>query len=110
MPNSQRGVFASGGFAGYWKRVQKSFCDYVRLGKIGRVLNPNILPAPTSNKHLSLPTGGIVSPAIRSKIGFAKWHASRVVGCVMRKIFQRLGQGVTLLLVLPLLCQLKEGQ
>ena len=97
-------------FSGYWRRVQKSFCDYVGLGKIGRVLNPNILPAPTSNKPLSLPTGGIVSPTIRSKTGFANWHAFRVVGCVMRKIFQRLGQGVTLLLVLPLVCQLKKGQ
>ena len=33
-----------------------------------------------------------------------------VVGCVMRKIFQRLGEGATLLLVLLLVCQLKEGQ
>ena len=73
----------------FWllEKSSEILCDYVGLGKIGRVLNPNILPAPTSNKHLSLPTGGIVSPTIRSKTGFANWHAFRVVGCVMRKIF-----------------------
>jgi len=77
VPNSQRGVFASSGFAGYWRRVQKSFSDYVDSGKIGRVPNPNILSAPTSNKRLSFLTAGIVSSAISNKIGFAEWHASR---------------------------------
>ena len=77
MPNSQRGVFASSGFAGYWRRVQKSFSNYVSPDKIVRVPNPNILSAPTSNKRLSLPTVGIISAAISSKTGFAEWHASR---------------------------------
>ena len=77
MPNSQRRVFASSGFAGYWRRVQKSFSDYVGSGKIGRVPNPNILFAPTAYRRLSLPTANIVSAAISSKIGFAKWHAFR---------------------------------
>ena len=78
VPNSQRGVFASSGFAGYWRRVQKSFSNYVSPDKIGRFPNPNILSAPTSNKRLSLPTAGIKSAAISSKTGFAEWHASRV--------------------------------
>ena len=77
MPNSQKGVFDSSGFAGYWRRVQKSFSDYVGSGKIGRVPNPNILSALTFNRRLSFPTVGIVSTAISNKIGFLKWHASR---------------------------------
>ena len=77
MPNSQRGVFASSDFASYWRKVQKSFSDYVGSGKIGRVPDPNILPAPTSSKRMSLPTAGIVSAAISSKTGFAEWHASK---------------------------------
>ena len=77
MPNSQRGVFASSGYAGYWKRVQKSFADYVGSGTIGRVPNPDISFAPTSKKRLSLPTAGIVSAAVSSKTRFAEWHASR---------------------------------
>ena len=77
VPNSQRKVFASSGFAGYWRRVQKSFSDYVGSGKIGRVPNPNILSALTTNRCLSLATAGIVSTVISNKTGFAKWHASR---------------------------------
>ena len=77
MPNSQRGVFTSSDFASYWRRVQKSFSDYVGSGKIGRVPDPNILFAPTSNKHMSRPIASIVSAAISSKTGFAKWHASK---------------------------------
>ena len=77
MPNSQRGVFASSGFAGYWRRVQKSFSIYVDSSTIGRVLDPNIMSTPTSNKRLSLPTASIVSIAISCKIGFMEWHASR---------------------------------
>ena len=77
VPNFQRGVFTSSGFAGYWKRVQKSFADYVGSGKIRRVPDPSILSASTSNRHLSLPTAGIVFVAISSKIGFVEWHASR---------------------------------
>ena len=38
VPNSQRGVFASSGFASYYRRVQKSFSDFVGSDKIGRVL------------------------------------------------------------------------
>ena len=77
MPNSQRGVFASSGFAGYWRGVQKSFSNYVGSGKIGRVLNPNILSTPTSKMRLSLHTAGIVSAVISSKTRFAEWLASR---------------------------------
>ena len=65
MPHSQRGVFASSGYAGYWRRVQKSFTDYVGSRTIGRVPNPIILSA------------SIVSIAMSSKIGFVEWHASR---------------------------------
>ena len=57
--------------------MQKSFVDYVSSGIIGRVLNPDISSAPTSNKCLSLPTAGIVSAAVSSKTGFAEWHVSR---------------------------------
>ena len=57
--------------------MQKSFVDYVSSGTIGRVLNPDISSAPTSNKRLSLPTTGIVSAAVSSKTGFAEWHVSR---------------------------------
>ena len=61
VPNSQRGVFASSGYDGYWRRVQKSFTDYVSSDAIGRVLNSAISSAMVSNKHLSLSTVGIVS-------------------------------------------------
>ena len=77
VPNSQRGVFVSNGFAGYWRRVQKSFVDYVGFGKIERIPNLDILSAPIANKSLSIPTAGIVSTAISSKTRFAKWHASK---------------------------------
>ena len=72
VPNSERGVFASSGFAGYWRRVQKYFSDYVGSSKIGRVLDPNIFPTPTSNRCLFLPTAGIVSAAISSNTGFVE--------------------------------------
>ena len=77
MPNSQRGVFASSGYDGYWRRVQKSFADYVGSDVIGRVPNPAISSATISNKRLSLPTAGIVFATVSSKTGFAEWHASR---------------------------------
>ena len=77
MPNSQRRVFTSSGFAGYWRRVQKSFSNYVEIGKIGRVPDPNILSAPTSNRRLSFLTADIVSITISSKTGFVEWHASK---------------------------------
>ena len=77
MPNSQRGVFASSGYAGYWRRVQKSFVDYVGFDVIGRVPNPAISSIPTSNKRLSLPTAGIVFAVMSSKTGFSEWHAFR---------------------------------
>ena len=50
---------------------------YVESGKIGRVPDPNILSAPTSNRRLSLSTVGIVPAAISSKTGFTKLYASR---------------------------------
>ena len=77
MPNSQRGVFTSSGYDSYWRRVQKSFANYVGSAVIGRVPNPAISSAMTSNKRLTLPTTGIVSAVVSSKTGFAEWHASR---------------------------------
>ena len=77
MPNSQRGVFASNGYTGYWRRIQKSFVDYVGSGTIRETPNLSISSAPTSNRHLSLPIAGIVSTAVSSKTGFAEWHASK---------------------------------
>ena len=71
MPNFQRGFFVSNGFTGYWRRVQKSFVDYVGSGKIERVPNLDIPSALTSKRRLSLPTTGIVSVAISSKTKFA---------------------------------------
>ena len=77
MPNSQRGVFASSDFAGYWRKLQKSIVDYVGSDVIGKVPNPAISSVSTSNKRLSLPTAGIVSAVVSSKTGFVEWHASR---------------------------------
>ena len=77
VPNSQRGVFASNGYTGYWRRIQKSFVDYVGSGTIRETPNLSISFAPTSNRRLSLPTTGIVSVALSSKTRFAEWHASR---------------------------------
>ena len=77
MPNSQRGVFASSGYTSYWRRVQKSFIDYVGSGIVREAPNPSIVSAPTFNRRLSLPIAGVVSAAVSSKIGFAEWHASR---------------------------------
>ena len=57
--------------------MQKSFTDYVGSSMIGRVPNPIILSAPTSNKRLSHPTVGIVSATVSSKARFAEWHAFR---------------------------------
>ena len=70
VPSSLRGVFASSGFVGYWKRVQKSFLDFVGSGKIGRVPNPGLFSTPSHNKCLALPNAGIVSTAISSKTRF----------------------------------------
>ena len=64
MPNFQRGVFSSNDYTGYWRRIQKSFVDYVGSGTIRGTPNLSISSAPTSNKRLSLPTTGIVSTAI----------------------------------------------
>ena len=77
VPNSQRGVFASNGYTGYWRRIQKSFVDYVGSGTVRKTPNLSISSAPTSNRRLSLPTAGIVSAVVSSKMGFAEWHASR---------------------------------
>ena len=57
--------------------MQKSFANYVGSAVIGRVPNPAISSAMTSNKRLTLPTTGIVSAVVSSKTGFAEWHASR---------------------------------
>ena len=77
MPNSQRGVFTSNGYTGYWRRIQKSFVDYVGSSTIRETPNLSISSTPTSNRRLSLPTARIVSAAVSSKIGFIEWHASR---------------------------------
>ena len=77
VPNSQRGVFASSTFSRYWRRVQKSFPNFVGFGKIGKVPDPSFFSTPTFNNHLALPTVGTVSAAISNKTRFAKWHASR---------------------------------
>ena len=77
MPNSQRGVFASNGYADYWRKVQKSFVYYVGSGMIRETPNPSISSTSISNKHLSLPTARIVSIVVSSKIGFVEWHASK---------------------------------
>ena len=75
VPNSQRGFFASNDYAGYWRKVQKSFVDYVGSGMIRETLNPSISSASISNKCLSLPTTGIFSTAVSCKTGFVEWHA-----------------------------------
>ena len=77
MPNSQRGVFASNGYTGYWRRIQKSFVDYVGFGSVQETPSLSISSAPTSNRRLSLPTARIVSATVSSKTGFTEWHASR---------------------------------
>ena len=77
VPNSQWRVFASSGFTSYWRRVQKSFPDFVGFGKIARVPDSSLFSTPTFNKHLALPTAGIVSAAISSKTGFAEWYVVR---------------------------------
>ena len=77
MPNSQREVFTSSGYTSYWRRVQKSFIDYVGSGLVRETPNLSIASAPTSNRRLSLPTAGIVSAAVSNKTRFAEWHASR---------------------------------
>ena len=77
VPNSQRGVFTSSGLAGYWRRVQKSFLDFVGFSKIERVLNSSLFSTPTFNKHLALPTAGIMFVTVSNKKGFMEWHASR---------------------------------
>ena len=77
MPNSQRGVFSSNDYTGYWRRIQKYFVDYVGSSTIRETPNLSISSAPTSNKCLSLPTARTVSTAVSSKTGFAEWHASK---------------------------------
>ena len=110
VPNSQRGVFASSGFAGYWRRVQKSFSNYVGSSKMGRVPIPSILYAPTSNRRLTLPTTSIVSAIISRRQDLWNGMLLKVVGYVMCKIFLRLGQDVTSLWVPLLVCRSREGQ
>ena len=72
VPNFKRGVFSSSGFAGFWRRVQKSFANFVGSGKIVRVPNFGLFSTLVFNKSLALPTAGIVSTTISSKTGFAQ--------------------------------------
>lgn len=74
--NSQWAVFASSGFIGNWRRVQKSFLDFIGSGTIRRILDHDLFFAPCK-KHLALPTAGIVSAAIRKKTSFVEWHTTR---------------------------------
>ena len=75
VPNSQRAVFASNDFFGYWRRVQKSFLDFVGSGMIRRTPDPNYFSTPSYNKRLAFTTIGVVSATICSKTGFVEWHA-----------------------------------
>ena len=61
VPSSQRAVFASNGFSTYWRRVQKSFSNFVDSNTIGKTLNPDLFSSPSYNKRLVLPTAGLVS-------------------------------------------------
>ena len=42
-----------------------------------RVPNSSLFSTPTFNKHLALPTTGIVFAVISNKTGFAEWYAAR---------------------------------
>ena len=77
VPNSQRAVFASNGFSGYWRRVQKSLSNFVSLGMIGRTLELDVFSTPSYNKRLALLTAGVVSATISSKTSFVEWHAAK---------------------------------
>ena len=61
VPSSQRAVFASNGFSTYWRRVQKSFLDFVDSSTIRKTPNPDLFSSPSYNKRLVLPTAGLVS-------------------------------------------------
>ena len=90
MPNSQRGVFGSNGYAGYWRRIQKSFVDYVGSGSVQETPSLSIASAPTFNRHLSLPIARIVSATVSSKTGFTEWHASRGGWMTCTRFFRNL--------------------
>ena len=78
MPNSQRVAFeSSSGFYSYWRRIQKSFLDYIGSGKVGEVPNDDLSSVPSLNKGLALLTPCIVFGAISSEVGFMEWHQSR---------------------------------
>ena len=77
VPNSYRLVFASNGFTHYWRRIQKSFLDFVGSSTNRKVLDPDLFSTPFYNKHLSLPIASVVFAAISSKIGFVGWHTTR---------------------------------
>ena len=64
-------------FTGYWRRVQRSFLDFVGSGTIRGVLNLDLFSASSYSKHLALPTPGVVFIIIRSKTGFVEWHIAR---------------------------------
>jgi len=109
VPNSQRGVFASNGYAGYWRRVQKSIVDYVGSGMIREAPNPSISSAPTSNKCLSLPTMRIVSTAVSSKTGFVEWHASRGGWVTYAQDFSETWSGCDLIIGTSFRVPIKRG-
>ena len=89
--------------------MQKSFADYVGSDVIGRVPNPAISFAMTSNKRLSLPTTGIVSAAMSSKIGFVEWHASRGSCVTYAQDFPEVWSGCDLIVGASVGVSIKKG-
>ena len=51
--------------------------DFVGLGIIGKVPDPDLFSTPSYNKCLALLTAGIVSTAISSKTNFVEWHTTK---------------------------------
>ena len=89
--------------------MQKSFADYVGSDVIGRVPNPAISFAMTSNKRLSLPTTGIVSVAMSSKTGFVEWHASRGSYVTYAQDFPEVWSGCDLIVGASVGVSIKKG-
>ena len=89
--------------------MQKSYADYVGFNVIGRVPNPAISSAPTSNKRLFLPTVGIVSAAVSSKIGFVEWHASRGGWVTYAQDFPEVWSGCNLIVGAVVGVPIKKG-
>ena len=65
------------GFISYWRRVKKSFLDFVGSGTIRKVLDPDLFSTPSYTKRLALLTAGVVSVAISSKTRFVEWHVTK---------------------------------